>query len=80
LPKELVSVFDTCFLLPLPALKTGNIKEEINNITRELSKINIKLEMKKIGDLIKEKEKTGDLEELEELQGEFNHLLSKLSK
>lgn len=75
LPAELLPTFDICFLSPLPKFTTKEeYKNEIVKSAEELRLLYIKNRIKEIGSEIKNKEKEGKLEELEELQEQFKSL------
>ncbi|MDP3726829.1 MAG: DNA primase [bacterium] len=81
LPQELLSAFDTCFLLPLPKFQTlDKYKEEAQKIAKELRVLYLKSKIKLISEEIKSKEKEEDMEQLETLKKEFSSLVSLLSR
>jgi len=81
LVKELTSIFDTCYLLPLP--KFGNKEKysiEIKKIIKELIEIYARERIIEIKELIKENENKKDEEKLEVLKKEFLELITFLPK
>lgn len=81
LPTELLSMFDTCFLLPLAATLTEDkYKNETKHVAEELYEIYLRAQIKKVGDAIKQKELGGSLEDVEKLQQQFMSLVQRLSK
>lgn len=80
LPTELTPAFDTCFLLPLPQLDDlASHEKEAKKAAGELRSLFIKSQIKLIGDLIKDKEKTGEAQEVEILQQKLARFASLLS-
>jgi len=78
LPKELVSAYDTCYLLPLPKFEvTQKYTDEVLNTARELKKLYLRSRIKQMTDTIKQKEK--ESENTEGLQQELSTLVTKLS-
>lgn len=73
MPEELLSSFDTCFLLPLKDFSNEESwVEEVAKTKRELHLLFIKEKMKQIGEEIKRKEPTADQKELDRLQEAFS--------
>ncbi len=79
LPSELVGSFDSCFLLPLPAI-SDKYEEEVASVAKDLRAMTIRSKIKKVSEAIKQKEKTSTPEEMQRLQEEFTTLLSQLSQ
>lgn len=81
LPLELLPAFDQCFLLPLPKFTDDDVyKQEIQKITEKLYGLFIREQIKVMGETIKNKEKEGNIQELEELQKQLASLVSLLKK
>lgn len=81
LPQELLSAYDTCFLLPLPSLSgEEKYKEEARRVAETLYSAYVRAQIKKIGDAIKQKELDGTVEDLEKLQQQFTYFVSLLGK
>lgn len=79
LPTELLSVYDKCFLFPLPKFEDEEVyTEEIAKVVSELRVLYIQKKMQELNDLIKQKEKEGNGQDLEKLQEEFSALTQKL--
>jgi DNA primase len=79
LPKELLDIFDKCFLFPLPRFETENAWfKETQKRAEELFVLSIKERVKKLAEEIKEKERHG--ENIESLQEEFNNLTKELKE
>ncbi len=75
LPKEIIPVFDTEFLLPLPKFETDKKHlEEVLKVTSEMRMLFIKNRIKEIAAVLNKKEKDG--EEFSVLQGELSTLVS----
>ncbi|MGH7245822.1 MAG: toprim domain-containing protein, partial [Candidatus Levyibacteriota bacterium] len=80
LPQELLSAFDSCFLLPLPKLDMETLISEAEKISSQLLTTYIKEQITKIGEAIQEKEKkqeTDGIAALEEKLSRFTKLLAK---
>ena len=81
LPQELSSAFDTSFLLPLPVLQDADkYKDEVRQVADGLYSTYVRLQIKKIGDALKQKELDGAVEDLESLQQQFTYFVSLLGK
>lgn len=81
LPDELTAAFDTCFLLPLPKFADEqSYILEIEKVTEELYGLFVHEQIKILGDVMQEKEKGGNIEELEGLQSQLKDLVSLLKK
>lgn len=81
LPQELLSMFDRCYLLPLPVFENNEkYEKEIENMGRELQTLTLKHNIKTVGEAIKDKEKISDSQEVTRLQTEFSRLTSRLSR
>ncbi len=81
LPQELITIFNTCFLFPLPPFENEDkYKAEIVKTATELNTIYVRTRLKVLSQKIKEIEKTGDEETTGRLQEEFGALLSLLPK
>lgn len=80
LAQELLPSFDTCFLLPLPPLDDEKWQKEVKKTAQELYVISIKDQMKRLSGEIAQKEKDGTAQELAQLQADFAHFVSLLSK
>ena len=79
LPEELIPVFDTCFLLPLPTFQNDDyFKQEVKKAADELLNLGIKREIKHLTQLMEKEEATGNEEQLGKLQGELSHYLALL--
>ncbi len=75
LPKEIIPVFDTEFLLPLPKFETEKKHlEEVLKVADEMRVLFIKNRIKEIAAVLNKKEKDG--EEFSVLQGELSTLVS----
>lgn len=81
LPEELVSSFDTCFLLPVAKFENDKkYLEELEKTARELRILELKSKIKDLSEKIKLKEKQGEEIELESLREEFSSALLSLNK
>lgn len=81
LPQELLAAFDTCFLLPLPQnFDKDRYKEEVRHVAEDIYETYVRMQIKKIGDAIKQKEKSGSVDDLEKLQQQFTYFVSLLAK
>lgn len=81
LPSELLDAYNTCFVLPLPTLlEDTKYMEEAEKVAKELRIVYLRSKIKELGEKIKEKEKNGTTEELENLQAQFSALVSRLQK
>ncbi len=81
LPIELVPTFDTCFLLPIPKFETaGHYRDELKKAVRELQLLSVKNQVREIAEQIRQKEKSGDSEELQALQGQIALLMPRLQE
>lgn len=79
LPKELISAFDKCFLLPIPKFEDSTkYQEEVTQVARELKGFYLRGRIKEITDKLKKKE-PGSEEEAEKLRKEFSEITSQLS-
>lgn len=79
LPKELIPVFDKCFLMPIPKFEDSTkYQEEVSNVSRELKGFYLRARIKEITDKLKKKE-PGSEEEAEKLRKEFSEITSQLS-
>jgi len=79
LPKELLDVFDKCFLFPLPRFETENAwLREAQKRAEELFILSIKEKVRQLAKEIKEKETHG--ENIESLQEEFSNLTKELKE
>jgi DNA primase len=81
LSKELIQVFDTCYLFPLPKFADGKIyKGEVVKVLKELLTIFVKDKIRMISEEIKTKEVEENSEEVEELKEKFTKILTLLPK
>lgn len=75
LPKEIIPIFDTVFLLPLPKFENGKKHlEEVLKVASEMRVLFIKNKIKEIAAVLNKKEKEG--EEFSVLQKELSNLVS----
>ena len=75
LPKEIIPVFDTSFLMPLPKFENDKkYLEEILKVANEMRLLFIKNRIKEIAGTLNKKEKDG--EEFSVLQSELSNLVS----
>jgi len=78
LPSELVPVFDTSALFPLPAFEDEEkLLKEVEKASQKLKTVYIHEKMKKLAEEIKQGEK--DEKEVEELQKQYSDLASYLN-
>lgn len=81
LPAEIVPAFDSCFLLPLPKFTLEQeYLQEVNKVAQEMYGLFVHDQITIIATRIEEKEKAGNVEELEALQHQLTHLVSLLKK
>jgi len=81
LPAEIVPAFDSCFLLPLPKFNLEQeYLQEVNKVAGEMYGLFVHDQITIIASRIEEKEKSGNLEELEALQHQLTHLVSLLKR
>lgn len=80
LPQELHSVFDLCFLTPLPPFTSDEgYAHSIQKTAQEVKILAVKKHLQEISERIKEEEKRNSSEEIiEKLQNEFDSLSSHL--
>lgn len=77
LPEELISAFDSCYLLPMPKFEENEIlQKEIKKVEEELFTLNIKSKMEILAAKIKEEK---DKNKAKTLQKEFSKLSSLLN-
>ncbi len=80
LPQELVSAFDTCYLLPLPSFTDEDkYSAEAVGVAKDLREQFVKAKVKSLSESIKQKEKQGLGDEVVLLQTELSSLLASLS-
>lgn len=81
LPAELVKVFDTCFLFPLPKFADADReKEEIEKVARELRVNFLKNKIKLLTENLKGEEKVKNKKETDALGKELSNLIQLLSQ
>ncbi len=81
LPQELLPAFDSCFLLPIPKFESIKIaQEEVVKVTKELYERYIKMQIKEIGENIKQNEKDGAIDSISILEDKLTHFVSLLGK
>ena len=81
LPLELVKIFDTCFLFPLPKFLDNAIyEEEVEKVARELRMIFLKNKIKATSLNLKNQEKEKHTKEIESLEKEVSMLIHLLSR
>ncbi|MDO8639525.1 MAG: DNA primase [bacterium] len=81
LPKELINVFDTCYLFPLTLFEDDlEYLQEIRKTAKELQIIYLRSQMTRIGEEMKNKEKLATEEEMQKLQDKLSHFVSLLKK
>lgn len=81
LPAELLESFDKFYLYPIPQFETEEkYYFEIQKVSKWIKQAVIKAKLKKLSDLIKEKEKENQQEEAEKLKNEFGLLLALLNE
>ena len=79
LPKELVPVYDTCFLVSLPAFSDEeHALSEIRKIAKQLKKIYIQKKLKSLSIQIQQSEKEGNEEEAELLRKTYSTFVSSM--
>ncbi len=81
LPEELLPAFDACFLLPITQFD-GDEKYtlEIQHILHELLAMYYKKQIQEIGDLLSQKEKDGQSDDVEKLKAQLAHVVTRLRK
>jgi DNA primase len=79
LPSELLPAFNTSSLFPLPQFQSEDKYElDIVRVANELKEHYVRSKIKVLAEKMKEKEKDGKIQELEELQSEYTKLISQL--
>ncbi|MBI2031565.1 MAG: DNA primase [Candidatus Levybacteria bacterium] len=81
IPKEIIPIFDTCFLFPIPKFEEPEkFERELKSVARELRLTFLKNKIKDTNLNLKTKSKEKDGEVIEKLQRELSDLISLLSK
>jgi DNA primase len=81
LPRELLPVFDSCFILPIPdILEQDSLKEEIIKTARDLNTIYTKSRITDLSRQIKEGKSSDSKEKLEDLEKKLTEFIGKLPK
>jgi len=80
LPSEIIPAFDQCFLFPLPKFTDDVYQKEVTKVAEELFGLFVHEQITIMGETIKDREKDGNLKELEALQKELTTLVSLLKK
>jgi len=81
IPKEIIPVFDTCFLLPMPKFENDEkLEEELKKVSSELRLLFIKSKIRNANSNLKSKNAQNDEKEIEKLEQELSDLISLLSK
>jgi len=79
LPQELVSVYDTSFLVALPHFADEkHAEEEVKKIAGQLKRLYIQKRLKNLANEIQQKEKEGNEKEAESLQKQYSSLAGML--
>ncbi len=79
IPQELERAFDTCFLLPLPRFEElAKSVREVEKVSRELRALFLKNKIQALANALKNKERTKDNQQIEELEKELSFLISLL--
>lgn len=79
LPSELLHMYDTCFLLPLPKFENNeHYIVEIKKTGYELKILDLRDKIKKVGEKMNQKESDEESQELQILQQEFTRLVEAL--
>ena len=77
LPKEIINIFDTCFILPLPKFQDSKkYTQELGKVARESKVLYLKNKIREIAQAINKKEK--EKEETQSLQKELSGLVKLL--
>ncbi len=80
LPAELIDVFDTCCLAPLPDFETdGEYTKEVQKKAREACELSIQMSLKQLTEQLQNAEKSEDDTALERVQADFMRYTTALS-
>ena len=81
IPKEIIPIFDTSFLLPIPKFENEeSLEEEMKKVSRELRFLFIKSKIRNANLNLKSKNAQTDEKEIERLEQELSDLIGLLSK